>query len=114
MENTKQLTPSAKLLYDRLCGIIANSEGKKEEAFVDADLQSALMNLTTKDMLDMNPPPTECGVWTNDRDFCARLGARIFGVSPESAEELPWQYYLLFIQITAANFLKSLGAVTRS
>lgn len=111
---TRQLTPSAKALYDRISGILSAAKLKKEDAFIDDALQSALMDMTTRDMLDLEPPSIDKGVWTNDSAFCIRLGSRIFGVSPESVEELPWQYYMLFTQITAANFLKSLGAATRS
>lgn len=106
----KELTPPAKQLQSRVIEIVSRSRGRQDgEGLIDDALQTALTSMCTKDMLDLSPPGTDVGIWTNDTGFCVRLGARIFGVSPESVRELPWQHYLFFTQIVAANFLRCMG-----
>lgn len=107
------LTPAAQQLHDRIAGILAKAKGKHNGGgFIAPELQDALCAMSTADMLALEPPSTESGVWTNDAGFCLRLGCHLFGASPESVHELPWQYYLLFTQIVTANFLRSMeGAI---
>lgn len=108
------LTPSAQNLYNDISEILRASKKNKTpgEGFISQKLQDALRDMTAADMLALAPPSAETGVWTNDTGFCRRLGARIFGVSPESVNELPWQYFLFFVQIVNANFIRSMeGAI---
>lgn len=108
-----ELTPAAKSLYDSISGIVAQAKDKpKGSGFIDQSMQDRLKSMTTADMLALDPPSTEAGVWTNDAAFCMRLGCLLFGCSPESVREMPWQHYLFFTQIVAANFLRSMeGAI---
>lgn len=110
-----ELSPSAKQLQGRVIEIMQRSRGLPPgEGLIDDALQAGLTGLSTADMLKLSPPGTDSGVWTNDQGFCVRLGARIFGVSPESVNELPWQHYLFFTQIVAANFIRSMGGAIPS
>lgn len=107
----QSLTPSAKILADRIRQILAQGKEKKPgEKFHDDALKGALLAMTTQDMLELDPPGIEAGLWTNDYTFCRALGARLFGVSPESVDELPWTLNLFFRQIVAANFTACLAA----
>lgn len=111
----KELTPTARQLYDRISDIIAKSKGKKPgEGFIVSDLQNALQGMTASDMIALSPPSAEVGVWTADNGFNLRLACRLFGVSPESVQELPWQHYFVLTQIVSANFLRSMEEVMPS
>lgn len=100
------LTPPAQVLLDKINRILAEGRNRpKGTTYLDKGLQEALKAMTTKDMLDLDPPSVEAGLWTNDADFCKRLGARLFGVSPESVDELPWTHLIFFQQIVTANFI---------
>lgn len=115
MTEKKELTPSAKQLQARISAILA--ESKKRPAghgFADDAMQDALRGMTAAQMLELSPPSVEAGLWTNDSGFCRRLGALLFGVSVESVDELSWQYYLFFVQIVTANFIKSMEAAIPS
>lgn len=106
----QSLTPSAKILADRIRQILIDTKNSAASTrFHDPDLMSALRAMTTQDMLDLDPPGIEAGIWTNDYGFCRRLGARLFGVSPESVDELPWTLNLYFRQIVTANFTDCLA-----
>jgi hypothetical protein len=103
------LTPSAQSLLDRLNRILAEGKNRpKGTTYLCRDLQDALKAMTPKDMLELDPPSIEAGIWTNDAGFCKRLGARLFGVSPESVDELPWTHLIFFQQIVTANFIRCL------
>ena len=109
MSEKKELTPSARRLRDSISSILAESKGREEgRGFVDQGMQDMLKSMSAAQMLELSPPSVEAGLWTNDAGFCRRLGARLFGVSVESVDELPWQYYLFFVQIVTANFIKSM------
>lgn len=112
-DEKREMTPAAKALYEKISAIMAAAESKpKGSGFIDAGLQTALRGMTAPDMLELEPPAAEVGIWTNDAGFCLRLGARIFSCSPESVRELPWQFYLFFTQIVTANFIRSMeGAI---
>lgn len=103
------LTPSAQLLHDELSKILSSGKDKKKgDTFIDPHLQEKLKSMTAADMLALDPPTVDAGVWTSDPDFCNRLGAHLFGVSVESVRELSWQYLIFFQQIVTANFIRSL------
>lgn len=103
------LTPSAQILMDKLKAILVAAKSRaKGLAYIDQGIQDALVSMTASDMLELDPPSVEAGIWTNDTAFCRRLGARLFGVSPESVDELPWQHLIFFQQIVTANFIRSL------
>lgn len=115
MAESKELTPSAKRLQERILGIISSAESRPDgEKFIDPEIQEMLRGMTAAEMLKLRPPSAEAGLWTNDVGFCRRLGALLFGCSEESSDELPWQQYLFFTQIVNANFIKSLGAAIPS
>lgn len=114
-DEKRELTPAAKALKERISAIMASAKSKpKGSGFIDADMQTALRGMTAADMLELEPPSTDAGIWTNDPGFCVRLGSRLFGCSPESVHELPWQHYLFFTQIVTANFIRSMEGVIPS
>ena len=103
------MTPTAQALFSSLNAILTAAKGRpKGSAYIDQALQDKLKGMTSKDMLALDPPSVDAGIWTNDAGFCRRLGAYLFGVSPESVDELPWQHLIFFQQIVTANFIKSL------
>jgi hypothetical protein len=105
------MTPPAQALFSSLNAILTAAKGRpKGSAYIDQALQDKLKGMTSKDMLALDPPSVDAGIWTNDAGFCRRLGAYLFGVSPESVDELPWQHLIFFQQIVTANFIKSLEA----
>lgn len=111
----KELTPTAKQLHDRISAILAESKGKKPgEGFIIPELQVILQGMTAADMIELSPPSSEVGVWTSDNGFNLRLACKLFGVSPESVKELPWQHYLFLTQIVTANFIKCMEEVMPS
>ena len=106
----KKLSPPAQNLKSSLDAILSAAKDRpKGSAYIEQSLQDTLKALSAKDMLAMDPPSVDAGIWTNDLDFCKRLGARLFGVSPESVDELSWQYLIYFQQIVTANFIRSLA-----
>ena len=103
------LTPPAQQLLNRLNDILAKAKTKpKGSAYIDEALQVSLKGMTTADMLTLEPPTVDAGIWTSDPGFCRRLGARLFGVSPEAVDELPWTHTIFFQQIVTANFIRCL------
>lgn len=103
------MTPPAQALLSALNTILTAAKSRpKGSAYIDQALQDKLKGMTSKDMLALDPPSVDAGIWTNDAGFCRRLGAYLFGVSPESVDELPWQHLIFFQQIVTANFIKSL------
>ena len=107
----KKLSPPAQNLRSSLDAILSAAKDRpKGFAYIDQVLQDKLKGMASKDMLALDPPSVDAGIWTNDAGFCRRLGAYLFGVSPESVDELPWQHLVFFQQIITANFIKSLEA----
>lgn len=105
------MTPPAQALLSALNAILTAAKSRpRGSAYIDQALQDKLKGMTSKDMLALDPPSVDAGIWTNDACFCRRLGAYLFGVSPESVDELPWQHLIFFQQIVTANFIKSLEA----
>lgn len=105
------MTPPAQALLSALNSILTAAKSRpKGSAYIDQALQDKLKGMTSRDMLALDPPSVDAGIWTNDAGFCRRLGAYLFGVSPESVDELPWQHLIFFQQIVTANFIKSLEA----
>lgn len=103
------MTPPAQALFGALNEILTAAKGRpKGSAYINQALQDKLKGMTTQGMLALEPPSVDAGIWTNDAGFCRRLGAYLFGVSPESVDELPWQHLIFFQQIVTANFIKSL------
>lgn len=103
------LTPSGQRLFDAVNAIlIAAKTRPKGRSYIDQKLQEALKAMSASDMLELEPPSVEAGIWTSDPGFCKRLGARLFGVSPESVDELPWTHLIFFQQVVTANFIRCL------
>lgn len=106
----QKLTPPAQSLKNSIDVILVAAKSRpKAVGFIDDGLQKTLKGMTSADMLELDPPAVDAGIWTNDTDFCKRLGARLFGVSPESVDELPWTHLIYFQQIVTANFIKCLA-----
>ena len=108
--DSKKMTPPAQNLKKAIDEILVAAKSRpKAVAFHRQELQDTLKGMTTADMLELDPPGADAGIWTNDTAFCKRLGARLFGVSPESVDELPWTHLIYFQQIVTANFIKCLA-----
>lgn len=105
------MTPAAQRLVDAINSIIVNGRQKKKgESFIDAGLLDRLKSMSAADMLALDPPSVDAGLWVSDNGFCRRLGAYIFGVSPETVDELTWQHLIYFQQIVTVNFIRCLEA----
>lgn len=103
------ISPPAQRLVDELNRILSAAKSRpKGVAYIDSGLQDTLKSMTSADMLELDPPSVDAGIWTSDPGFCKRLGARLFGVSPESVDELPWTHLIFFQQIVTANFIRCL------
>lgn len=107
------LTPTAQALYDAINSILKAAKSRpKGSGYIDQALVEKLKSMTSADMLALDPPSVDAGIWTSDNDFCRRLGAVLFGVSPESVDELPWTHLIFFQQIVTANFIRCLEQAT--
>lgn len=108
-----QLTPPAQGLVSAINRIVAGAKQKKKgTGFLDPGIQDKLKSMSAADMLNLDPPSTEAGLWTSDLDFCKRLGASVFGVSPETVDELPWTHLIFLQQVVTVNFIFCLEDAT--
>lgn len=84
-----------------------------QKSLLDDGVQHTLSKMRASDFDRLRPPPlSEYKFWTDDVQFCKRLACYVFGVSSETLEELPVNYYPLVLSIISQNFVNFMaGAI---
>lgn len=94
---------AVKALIDKIGKIINDRKGTGD--LVHDDVLQTLMHMRPSDFDRLCPPPASRGYWTDDNEFCKRLACYVFGVSPETFDEMPAYYYPVVVSIISQNFI---------
>lgn len=94
----KNMSPAAERLTAKIKEIYAINKVDESDF-----IYQALLNFTPADFDALNPPICE-KLWTSDYAFTKRLAGRIFGVSPETIDELEGPVYQTLMMLVPNRF----------
>lgn len=113
MEKEKKFKSPAAVTLTKELDEITRKAGESA-SLVSENILNVLQNMTPQDIEKLQPPKTSQGLWTDDTVFCKKLGCFLFGVSPETVNELDIGHYYVFLEVVSANFIRLLEVQTLS